>query len=112
LNVAVNKQEYLDRLQAAVLKLFNCGAVWHSTVSVHEIFKGETLWQGDVEVFVLLKHPKAKRAYVWNRWDGEEDERSQFVAVLEIPPVVSAETAVGVQIVKDAKLKKGRKSQN
>ena len=29
------------------------------------------------------------------------DERTRFVAVLEIPPVVSAETAVRVQIVKD-----------
>ena len=32
-----------------------------------------------------------------------EDEGERFVAVLEIPPVVSAETAVRVQIVKDAK---------
>jgi hypothetical protein len=34
---------------------------------------------------------------------GKNDERTRFVAALEIPPVVSAETAVRVQIVKDAK---------
>ena len=35
--------------------------------------------------------------------DGAKDERTHFVAVLEIPPVVSAETAVRVQIVKDVR---------
>jgi hypothetical protein len=38
--------------------------------------------------------------------DGDKDERTRFVAVLEIPPVVSAETVVRVQIVKDSKGKK------
>jgi hypothetical protein len=42
--------------------------------------------------------------------DGDCDDRTaqratRFVAVLEIPPVVSAETAVHVQIVKDVKKK-------
>lgn len=36
-------------------------------------------------------------------FDGSKDERTRFVAVLEIPPVVSAETALRVQIVKDVK---------
>jgi hypothetical protein len=35
--------------------------------------------------------------------DGANDERTRYVAVLEIPLVVSAETAVRFQIVKDAK---------
>ena len=39
----------------------------------------------------------------WSHLDGAKDERTRFVAVLEIPPVESAETAVRVQIVKDSK---------
>ena len=35
--------------------------------------------------------------------DGANDERTRFVAGLEIPPVDSAKKAVQVQIVKDAK---------
>jgi hypothetical protein len=35
--------------------------------------------------------------------DGKNDERRRFVAVLEIPPVDSAQKAVQVQIVKDVK---------
>jgi uncharacterized membrane-anchored protein len=42
-------------------------------------------------------------AYACNHLDGAKDERTRFVAVLEIPPVESDETAVRVQIVKDAK---------
>jgi hypothetical protein len=61
---------------------------------------------GDVKVFDLTGHPKAKRAYAWSHLDGEHDERTRFVAVLEIPPVESAETAGRVQRVKDVRGKK------
>jgi hypothetical protein len=98
-----NKQDYLAQVQVAVSQLHNCGAIWRETVPVHEVFRGETVWQGDVEVFDLTGHPKAKRCYAWSHLDGAKDERTRFVAVLEIPPVESAETAVRVQIVKDAK---------
>ena len=70
---------------------------------VHEVFQGKTVWQGDVEVFDLAGHTKAKRCYAWSHLHGEKDERTGLVAVLEIPPVDSAQRAVQVQIVKDAK---------
>jgi hypothetical protein len=98
-----NNRVYLERLQLAVEHLHKCKAVHSATVSVHEVFRGQTVWQGDVEVFDLTDHPKAKRAYAWSHLDGKRDQRERFVAVLEIPPVKSAETAVRVQIVKDAK---------
>jgi hypothetical protein len=101
-----NKQDYLAKVQVAVSQLHNCGTVWRETVPVHEVFRGKTVWQGDVEVFDLHGHPKAKRAYAWAHLDGPNDERTRFVAVLEIPPVVSAETAVRVQIVADSKKRK------
>jgi len=98
-----NKQDYLAKVQVAVQHLHKCGAIYSKTVPVHEVFQGKTVWQGDVEVFDLVGHPKAKRCYAWGHLDGANDERTRFVAVLEIPPVVSAETAVRVQIVKDVK---------
>jgi len=101
LNAVESKQDYLAKVQVAVQQLHNCGAVWRETVPVHEVFRGQTVWRGDVEVFDLHGHPKAKRCYAWSHLDGPKDERTRFVAVLEIPPVVSAETAVRVQIVKD-----------
>lgn len=99
----MNKQDYIARVQVALSQLHNCGATWRETVPVHEIFQGKTVWQGNVEVFDLHNHPKAKRAYAWSHREGKNDEGERFVAVLEIPPVESAVTAVRVQIVKDIK---------
>jgi hypothetical protein len=42
----------------------------------------------------------------WSHLDGEKDGPERFATVLEIPPVVSAETVVRVQIVKDVKAQK------
>lgn len=99
----MNKSDYISRVQVAVSQLHDCGATWRETVPVHEVFNGKTVWQGDVEVFDLHGHAKAKHAYAWSHREGKNDEGERFVAVLEIPPVESAVTAVRVQIVKDIK---------
>lgn len=87
----------------AVSQLHECGAIYRETVPVHEVFNGQTVWQGEVEVFDLSGHPKAKRAYAWSHREGENDEGERFVAVLEIPPVVSPVTAVRASIIADKK---------
>lgn len=88
------------------MQLHNCGATWRETVPVHEVFRGQTVWKGEVEVFDLNGHPKAKRCYAWSHLDGPNDERTRFVAVLEISPVVSPETAVKVAIAAEVRGKK------
>jgi len=91
-----------------IRQLHNCDCAWVETVPVHEVFNGQTVWQGDVEIFNLMGHPKAKRAYGWSHLDGNQDERTRFVTVLEIPPVDSALTAVRVSLVKQIR-KEGKK---
>jgi hypothetical protein len=44
--------------------------------------KAQTAWQGTVEVFDLVSHRKAKRAYAWSYRDGDQNKT---VAVLEGP---------------------------
>jgi hypothetical protein len=61
------------------------------------------VWQGDVEVFDLTGHPKAKRCFASSHAEGKDDKGERLVAVLELPPVESTEAAVRVQIVKDFK---------
>jgi hypothetical protein len=100
-----NKQEYLERLKLAVEHLHNCSAFHRRTVPVSEVFQGKTIWQGSVEVFDLVGHPKAKRAYGWSHPDGPDDKNERFVTVLELPPVDSAQSAVKVAIVADLKKK-------
>ena len=74
--------------------------------AVREIFRGETLWNGEVEVYDLTGHPKAKRAYGWSHPDGADNKTERFGAVLEIPPVDSPQTAVKISIYSD--IKKGK----
>ncbi len=95
--------DYIARLQVAIMQLHNCSATWRESVPVHEVFRGLTVWKGEVEVFDLQDHTKAKRAYGWSHPEGPDNQGERFVTVLEIPPVVSAETAVRASIVADSK---------
>ena len=103
-----NNREDIERVKLALGHLHNCGAIHRATVPVHEVFQGQTVWQGDVEVFDISGHPKAKRAYAWSHREGKNDQGERFVAVLQIPPVDSPQTAVKVAIV--AEIKKRKKS--
>jgi hypothetical protein len=95
--------DYIARLQVAIMQLHGCSAVWRASVPVHEVFRGQTVWQGEVEVFDLHGHPKAKRAYGWSHPDGPDNQTERFVAVLEMPPVDSLQTAVKVAIANDVR---------
>lgn len=96
-------KEYIQRLQMVIDHLHKCDSTWIESVPVHEVFKGKTLWKGDVEVFTLTKHPKAKRCYGWSY-----DEPEQFITILELPPVDSPQSAVKVGVA--YQIKKARKS--
>ena len=101
-----NKREYLDRLQVAIQELHKCGAVWRETVPVHEVFRGQTVWQGEVEVFDLTGHPKAQRCYAWSHLEGPSGQDERFVTVLKIPPVDNPQSAVRVAISAETKAKR------
>src|SRR5437016_2824136 len=103
LSNAVANSPYIQSLQAVIRRLHGCDSAHVESVSVHEIFRGETIWQGDVEVFDLAGHPKAKRAYAWGERKNMSDPGAKFVAVLEVHPVVSPKTAVQVAIVGEIK---------
>ena len=103
------RMDYILQLKNAILNLHGCEAEYTETVPVVETFQGETVWQGDVEVFDIRGHPKAKRAYAWAHATGESDQARRYVAVLELPPVDSAETAVKAAVV--AEIKDARKKQ-
>lgn len=97
------RQDYLTALKDAIRHLHGLEAEHADTVPVTETFHGETVWQGEVEVFNIRGHPKARRAYAWAHLAGENDESKRYVAVLELPPVVSAETAVRAAIMQEIK---------
>lgn len=85
--------------------MHGCDANYVESVPVHETYQGETVWDGTVEVFDLIGHPKAKRAYAWAHETDAGGKR--YVAVLELPPVDSAINAVRAAIVEEVKSGKG-----
>jgi hypothetical protein len=97
-----NNQDYIARLQVTIEHLHKCGAVWCDSVHVTDIYQGNIVWTGEVQVFDLTGHPHAKRAYAWSYGEPEE-----VITVLEMPPVKSAEDAVKVGVA--YQIKKTRK---
>jgi hypothetical protein len=73
---------------------------------VHEVFRGQTVWRGKVEVFDLTGHPKAQRCYAWSHREGPNEQGERFVTVLEIPPVINPQSAVKVAIAAETRTKK------
>jgi hypothetical protein len=102
-DAVANKQEYLDRLKLVIEHLHRCAAYHIRSEFVKEEFNGKTLWEGQVEVFGVAGHPKARRCYGWSYGDPEE-----FITILELPPVADAQSAVKVGVAFQIKKERGR----
>ena len=87
----------LPALLDAIRHMHGCEARWGESVPVHETHDGKTVWDGEVQVFDLVGHPKAARAYAWSH--ATEGTRRRFHAVLGIPPVDSAAMAVRTSVL-------------
>jgi len=94
-------KDYIPRLQQAIRDLHGCESSYLESVAVHETFQGKTVWQGEVQVFEIRGHPIAMRAYAWSHKTGQNDQHDRYVAVLELPPVDSPQTAVRAAIMQE-----------
>jgi len=94
-------KEYRAQIAAAFRELHGCESAYQNSVPVREVFQGKVAWEGVVSVYSLIGHPKAKTGYAWGY--QEPDGRWEITTVLEIPPVVSPQTAVKAAIVAAAK---------
>jgi len=68
----------IEALQKGILDLHGCKATWVKSVPVKEVFEGETVWEGVVQVFDLMDHPKAKRCYAWSHGLDNSKKRRFF----------------------------------
>ena len=92
--------EYLAKIKDAIEVMHHCKARHVSTSPVTEYFEGTLAWTGEVETFELAGHPKAQRCHAWSY---DENGETQYVTVLEIPPVDSPSSAVTIAIAAKAK---------
>jgi hypothetical protein len=93
--------ERIESIRKAVEAMHGVAA-WHvESTPIRETFRGQVVWEGVVETFGLRDHPKAKRCHAWSYLDDKGE--TQFVGVLETPPVFSPLTAVKAAIVAGGK---------
>lgn len=92
---------YLEFLIVAIRNVHGCEARHVKTVPVLELFQGQTVWNGKVEIFELTGHPNAAQCYAW----GFENDKGgmQAVAVLALPPIKSPLDAVRAYIASTAR---------
>ena len=89
---------YLEELHDVVAKLHGAEARHVKSVPVKEEHEGKTVWDGVVEVFDLIGHPKTHRVYAWAHGGSG---KTRHITVLHIPPVISPETAVRAAIIQE-----------
>lgn len=92
---------YIEELAEVIQKLHGSKATHVETVPIKEMFRGEIVWEGEVEVFDLPDSPEADRVYAWSHETDRVDEPRRTITVLHIPPVTSAEMAVRASIIQD-----------
>ncbi|MEP7149639.1 MAG: hypothetical protein ABI857_12230 [Acidobacteriota bacterium] len=87
---------HIEQLKELIEQEYGTTAKHVETVSVHETFNGETIWDGEVEVFDVPEFSDADRVFAWM---FEGDAGQQQVTVAQIPPATSPENAVKAYIV-------------
>jgi hypothetical protein len=92
---------YISDLQDVIRRLHGVESKHVQSVPVKETFQGKTVWEGIVEVFELVGHPKAPRVYAWSHDTDDPKKPKRHVTVLHIAPILSAEAAVKAAIVQE-----------
>jgi hypothetical protein len=92
---------YIEELRDVIQKLHGGKATHRESVPVKEVFQGETVWDGIVEVFHLEGHPLTDRVYAWMHDTGDPSKPPKHVTVLHIHPVLSPVEAVRAFIIQE-----------
>ena len=83
----------------AIRHLHDVGAKHVATERVVETHDGKIVWAGDIEIFDLIGHAKAKRCYAWS--EATKGDKRRFFAVLHGAPVESAQAALQASFLAD-----------
>ena len=92
---------HIHDLREVIQRLHGAEAKHVESVPVKEQHQGQTVWEGVVEVFDLVGHPKTHRVYAWAHETDDPKKPKRHVTVLHVPPVVSPQTAVRAAIIQE-----------
>jgi hypothetical protein len=88
MSIEISSEEYISKLQSVIESSYKCRATYRRTIATRA--SRDPNWPARVEMFWLTGHATAKRCFAWI----DPVTPSQIFAVLEIPPVIGAATAV------------------
>ena len=91
----------IEELRDVIQKLHSVEAKHIESVPIKEMHQGKTVWNGVVEVFELIGHPKATRLYAWAHDTDDPQHPRRHVTVLHLHPIQSARDAVRAAIVQE-----------
>jgi hypothetical protein len=80
---AETRDNYLDWLKAEIERAHNCPAYYVRTETVRENNGAIAGWSGEVEVFGLIGHPKAKHCFAWGHGAKQTDWKGEFAIVID-----------------------------
>jgi hypothetical protein len=92
---------YLEELRDVIRRVHGVESEHIESVPVKEMFKGDTVWEGVVEVFDLIGHPTAVRVYAWSHDTDDPANPKRHITVLHSHPIKSAQDAVKAAIIQE-----------
>lgn len=99
----------IDELKEAIRKRYGVEATHSESVPVKEIFQGQTVWDGVVEVFDLMRHPFASKVYAWTHHTDDPQNPRRHLTVLNIDPITSPRMAVRAEIIQEFTSRQSKK---
>lgn len=103
---------YIEELKGVIRRLHGTESTHVETVPIRETHQGQTVWEGEVEVFDLHDHPQTSRVYAWAHETDDADNPRRHVTVLHIPPATSPLRAVQASIVSDFRAQNEQPEEN
>src|ERR1019366_8273067 len=94
-------RNHINELRETIYRLHGAKAKHAKSVPVKEVFKGQTVWDGVVEVFDLTGHPKTDKVYAWGHDTDAPVNPKRRVTVLHLPPVGSPKTPGRAETVQE-----------
>ncbi len=94
---------YIEELRDVIRRLHGVESKHVGSVPIKESFRGETVWDGCVEVFELVGHPTATKLYAWSHTTDDPDNPKRHITVLHSDLITSPLLAVRAAIIQEFK---------
>jgi hypothetical protein len=91
----------IEELQHVIWSIHGTKSTHRESVPVTEMWQGQTVWDGVVEVFDLHGHPKTDTVYAWSHDTDDPSNPKRHVTVLHIDPATSPLAAVRAAILQE-----------